>query len=85
MAVGPEGHVLLVSKGRRGPIALYHIPAEKLTEDSVLVRFAGTLNMPSTRQLGRLVTGAAISPSGWVPSSRKGKQWISWTRTTSSC
>jgi hypothetical protein len=64
MAVGPEGHVLLVSKGRRGPIALYHIPAEKLTEDSVLVRFAGTLNMPSTRQLGRLVTGAAMCSSG---------------------
>lgn len=64
MAVGPEGHVLLVSKGRRGPITMYHIPVERLNQDSVLARFAGTLSMPSTRQLGRLVTGAAISPSG---------------------
>jgi hypothetical protein len=81
MAVGPEGHVLLVSKGRRGPIMLYHIPAEKLSEDSVLVRFAGTLSMPSTRQLGRLVTGAAISPSGRRAVIRTHWELFFYTRT----
>jgi hypothetical protein len=60
---------------------LYHIPAEKLSEDSVLVRFAGTLSMPSTRQLGRLVTGAAISPSGRRAVIRTHWELFFYTRT----
>lgn len=64
LAVTPEGEVLLVTKGNRGPIVLYSIPSNKTDERSVRARLIDTLPISPARRFGNLVTAAAVSPSG---------------------
>jgi hypothetical protein len=62
--VDPDGTVELVTKGTTGPILRYRIPAAALAGDSAVAELADTLPIVPQRALGRLVTGAAISPRG---------------------
>ncbi len=64
LAVTPDGEVLLVTKGTRGPIVLYSIPSNKTDERSVRARLVDTLPIRPARRFGNLVTAAAVSPSG---------------------
>jgi hypothetical protein len=64
LAVTPDGEVLLVTKGTRGPIVLYSIPAHKTHEGSVRARLVDTLPIKPARRFGNLATAAAVSPSG---------------------
>ena len=64
LAVTPNGDVLLITKGKRGPVLLYTIPAERTSERSVRLDPADTLPIFVARRLGNLVTAAAVSPSG---------------------
>ncbi len=64
LAVTPGGDVLLITKGSRGPVLLYTIPARKTHERSVKLNAADTLPIFSARRFGNLVTAAAVSPSG---------------------
>lgn len=62
--VNPDGSVELVTKGTSGPILRYLIPAAGLTGNAVTPDLVDTLPIVPRRAIGRLVTGAAISPSG---------------------
>jgi hypothetical protein len=64
LAVTPDGTVFLVSKGRSGPIELFRIPRDSLASDSIALAPWTTLPIAPQRNLGRLVTGAAVSPDG---------------------
>jgi hypothetical protein len=64
LAVTPGGDVLLITKGSRGPVLLYTIPARKTHERSVKLNAADTLPIFPARRFGNLVTAAAVSPSG---------------------
>jgi len=64
LAVTPGGTVLLVSKGRSGPVLLFRIPADSVAADSLSLAPSATLPIVPQRRLGRLVTGAAVSPDG---------------------
>jgi len=66
LAVTPGGTVLLTSKGRSGPVVLFRIPADSVAGDSVSLGPGTTLPITPERRLGRLVTGAAVSPDGWT-------------------
>jgi len=58
------GNATIITKGRRGGIRRYLVPHDRLMRDSATAIFVDTLPMTSQRSIGRLVTGAAISPSG---------------------
>jgi hypothetical protein len=64
MAVTPEGQILLITKGRSGPIRLFRIDRLAAQADSAVPRPTDTLNIVPQRNLGRLPTGAAMSPDG---------------------
>ncbi len=64
VAVTPQGEVLLISKGRRGPVFLYRIPQAQLASDSVVLEPAQELGRVPRGALGQQVTGAAVSPTG---------------------
>ena len=64
LAVTPNGDILLVTKGSRGRVLLYTIPANKTTEESVRITAVDTLPILPARRFGNLVTAAAVSPSG---------------------
>jgi len=65
MALDSHGRLLFVSKGRRGPIVLYSIDREAMEpEAEIIPRMLGELPFAPARQLGRWVTGMAISPNG---------------------
>ncbi|MEE8094413.1 MAG: hypothetical protein V3T47_09280 [Gammaproteobacteria bacterium] len=65
MAVGPRGEILLVTKGRRGPIHTYVISRlQLLAGPETIARSRIDPGIQRLRMLGRWVTGAAISPSG---------------------
>ena len=64
LAVTPSGTVLLITKGRSGPIALYRIARQALLGDSVTVQREHTFDIVPQRMFGRMVTGAAVSPDG---------------------
>jgi len=63
--VEPDGSVILVTKGRRGGVLTFRIPASgwALRSASKAVR-VDSLPIPANLPLGRLVTDAAISPDG---------------------
>lgn len=63
LAVTPNRDILLITKGTRNPIELYSIPAGNLDRDSVRLTIVDTLPIVPSLQ-GRLVTAAAVSPSG---------------------
>jgi hypothetical protein len=64
LAVTPSGDILLITKGSRGPVLLYAIPARKTHERSVRVTAVDTLPIRAAQRFGSLVTAAAVSPSG---------------------
>ncbi len=62
--VNPDGSAELVTKGMSGPILRYLIPPTAWDRDTATARLLDTLALVPQRALGRLVTGAAISPRG---------------------
>lgn len=69
MAVGGDGNVIIVTKGRNGHFQVFQISAGGL--DSAIQQHAtivpatlDTLPMQPVWQIGRMVTGAAFSPLG---------------------
>ncbi len=63
LAVTPNRDILLITKGTREPIELYSLAAGNLDRDFVGLTVVDTLPIVPSLQ-GRLVTAAAISPSG---------------------
>jgi hypothetical protein len=55
---------MLISKGRTGSIGLYRLRAIPADSATVLLQRSEQLAIVPQRSFGRLVTGAAISPSG---------------------
>jgi hypothetical protein len=64
IAVTPAGHVLLISKGRTGPVEVFRLDVSQLAADSLEIAPWTALPIDARRSLGRLVTGAAVSPDG---------------------
>jgi hypothetical protein len=64
MWVEPDGSIQLVSKGTLGPIARYLVPRASLDHDTATAAFVERLTVVPQRALGRMVTAAALSPSG---------------------
>jgi hypothetical protein len=64
LAVDTAGNAHLITKGWSGPILRYVVPADAWGRDSVVLQPADTLPIKPRLLLGRLVTGAALSPSG---------------------
>jgi hypothetical protein len=64
LAVAPDGEVLLLTKGWQGRIKMFTVPLGTARDTSVTAVDEGTLDLMPQRTLGRLVTGAAVSPSG---------------------
>jgi hypothetical protein len=69
IAVLPNGDVIVVSKGRAGTIDFFGIPAVSvagaLTSGEILTaEHLGDTGIQPTGRIGRLVTGAAVSPDG---------------------
>jgi len=64
MWVEPDGAVQLVSKGTFGPMARYLVPRGALDHDTATAVLLERLPLVPQRALGRLVTGAALSPNG---------------------
>lgn len=64
MWVEPDGSVQLVSKGTSGPMMRYLVPRSAFDHDSAMAVRVERLPLVPQRALGRLVTGAALSPNG---------------------
>jgi hypothetical protein len=64
LVVTPDGTAVIVTKGRNGHVLRYVIPREAFFGGSVTVAAKDTLAIRPAVIVGRLVTGAAISPSG---------------------
>lgn len=64
LVVSPDGEVMLISKGRTGGVGLYRLPTIPSDSPTVLLERSEQLAIVPQRSFGRLVTGAAISPSG---------------------
>lgn len=64
MWVDPDGSVQLVTKGTDGPMLRYLVRRAALDRDTATAVPLGTLPLVPQRALGRMVTGAAISPNG---------------------
>jgi hypothetical protein len=62
--VTPEGALELVSKGLSGQVIRYRITPQALASGAARSQTVDTLPITPERILGRLVTGAAISPDG---------------------
>jgi hypothetical protein len=63
--VDDAGGLLLVSKGRSGPIRLYRVPASAFQQPAVVTaELLQTLPIEPDRRLGRWVTDGARSPDG---------------------
>ncbi len=66
LAIRPNGDVLLISKGRSGPIVVYSIPGAQLTERSVVASAIDTLPIATPVGLINQVTAAAVSNDGGI-------------------
>ncbi|UCF42004.1 MAG: hypothetical protein JSW43_06720 [Gemmatimonadota bacterium] len=64
LTVAPDGEVLLITKGQQGRIRRFRVPIGRSRDTSVMAVDQGVLDIVPQRMLGRLVTGAAVSPSG---------------------
>ncbi len=64
MAVTPAGDVLLVSKGRRGSVTLFRLPASSWGRNDVIAEPIAPLPIPAVIGMGRVVTGMAVSRDG---------------------
>jgi hypothetical protein len=61
--VAPSGNVSLISKGRTHGVLHFVVPRDSLKRDTTKAILLETLPITPQRTMGRLVTGAAISPS----------------------
>lgn len=69
LAVRPNGDLTIVSKGRRGNISFFSIPAATVTKaiasrEVITAVFAGNTGIQPDPRSGRLATAAAVSPDG---------------------
>ena len=64
LAVAPEGDIFLITKGQKGRVKLFRVPIGAVRDTSVTAVDEGLLDIVPQRMLGRLVTGAAFSPTG---------------------
>lgn len=64
IAVDTAGDLYLVSKGRSGPIRVYRVRRSAFEHDTATAAIVDTLPIAPNQNLGRWVTGAAISPAG---------------------
>ena len=69
IAVRPDGDITIVTKGRTGTIDFFGIPAGSVREalasgEAVTAEFRGRTGIEPDGRVGRLVTGAAVSPDG---------------------
>jgi hypothetical protein len=62
--VDSAGDAYLVSKGLPGTVRLYRVPASAWRSGRATADSLGTLPIDARRQLGRLVTDAALAPGG---------------------
>lgn len=63
LGVTPAGDLLIVTKERIGPPLLFRAPAPHLAA-TVSLEQLGTLDIAANAFIGRVVTGAAVSPNG---------------------
>ena len=69
IAVRPGGDITIVSKGRKGAIDFFLIPADTviralITGETITARYNGNTGIPPDDRAGRLATSAAVSPDG---------------------
>ena len=69
LAVRPNGDITIVSKGRRGTIDFFLIPADAVvralaSKETITARYNGNTGISPEDRTGRLATSAAISPDG---------------------
>ncbi len=64
MAVGPNGEILLVSKGQGSPIQAYALKPDELFTAELVLRPKNDAGISELRLTAPWVTGAAFSPSG---------------------
>ena len=69
IAVRPNGDITIVSKGRKGKIDFFVLPADTVTRalasgETVTARYNGNTGIPPEDRTGRLATSAAVSPDG---------------------
>jgi hypothetical protein len=65
MYVEPDGAVMLVTKGRRGGVLAFRVPASAWSERGpVAARRTDSLPIATNQRTGRVITDAAISPDG---------------------
>ena len=64
IAVRPDGVVMIITKGRSGPVLRYEISPSELLGDSLVLVPVDTMPIDPQPLRGRWVTGAAVSPSG---------------------
>lgn len=64
MGVNSAGDVLLITKGRRGGVLLFRLPATNWGEAAVVAQRLDSLPIAANTGTGRLVTGAGLSPDG---------------------
>jgi hypothetical protein len=64
MEVNGRGDVLLVTKGRSGGVLLFRLPAASWGEVAVVAERLDSLPIVANGGMGRLVTGAGLSPDG---------------------
>lgn len=62
--VSPGGDVSVVTKGWSGTVVRFFIPHDSVGQNAITLAPYDTLPIKPTRSLGRLVTGAAVAPSG---------------------
>ena len=62
--VDPQGRANVITKGKSGPVRRFVLPRAAFQRDSTTAILVDTLPIRPQRTLGRLVTGASISPSG---------------------
>ena len=65
--VTPQGDVLIVTKGRTGPVTLYRLPSEADPGGPVTLQQLGMPRQPGRPPAEERITDGAVSPSGeWV-------------------
>jgi hypothetical protein len=64
MWVDPNGDVQLVTKGRRGAVRQFRVPAAAWRTGRAEAQPLATIPVEASRRLDRFITGAALSPDG---------------------
>lgn len=65
--VTPEGDILIVTKGRTGPVMLYRLPSDAESGGPVTLERVGMPRQPGRPPAEERITDGAVSPSGeWV-------------------